>query len=412
MPSVWLADIARALLLGLCGRHHAERVDPGALLGPNRPCFTNNGRRQSSLVSLRHGLQHGTVLLVAVHQPAGMAVAFPCVGLAMLIGGGVSCFINLPCPRPWRWFELIQHRCWMPIGARSRVRRPRPTRDRLGERFFTAPFTVSSTSHGRHECLDPYAAVVTGVGILGCTIITNYGSCRPIAGGEPVTFMRYIAAPIRFHVFGILGGVFGRGQWRRCCWRTPVWHVSHALAAEQPSSRPLGNLSVESFARHPSFLLVFVGMLMWFLIGVTVIAWANQPCCLTSDARSNRRSLNEPSANLGRLPGDCLPTGWFARQKRLAREDNIMWISPSGLSFETPRPTTIRGFNFSRRSSMARRRPRSLMHLAIYRRRPMSQLLITPTPMTQAPLPGRPQPMFADYYVYVGKNVPHRLTSP
>ena len=58
------------------------------------------------------------------------------------------------------------------------------------------------------------------------------------------------------------------------------------------------------------------------------------------------------------------------------------------------------------------RRPSSevLMHLAIYRRRPEVRATIhTHPPMTQAlTAAGHDlRPMFADYYVYLGKNVPH-----
>ena len=87
---------------------------------------------KAAWASLRHGLQHRHRVARRGHQPAGMAVAFPvCVGLAMLIGGGVSCASNLPCPRRrGAGLGLILASVLLDAAAyraRSRVRRsPRP----------------------------------------------------------------------------------------------------------------------------------------------------------------------------------------------------------------------------------------------------------------------------------------------
>lgn len=96
-----------------------------------------------------------------------------------------------------------------------------------------------------------------------------------------------------------------------------------------------------------------------------------------------------------------------------ARQDDLMWISPSGLSFEDAAEDDYPAVSLSSGEiERGRRRPASevLMHLAIYRRRPEVQAVIhTHPPITQAlTAAGHDlRPMFADYYVYLGRNVPH-----
>jgi L-fuculose-phosphate aldolase len=112
-----------------------------------------------------------------------------------------------------------------------------------------------------------------------------------------------------------------------------------------------------------------------------------------------------------RLPADGLVRG--AGGNCSAREDDIMWISPSGLSFEDAACEDYPGVSISTGDILhGTRRPSSevLMHLAIYRRRPeVAAVIHTHPPLTQAlTAAGHDlKPMFADYYVYVGKNVPH-----
>lgn len=116
-------------------------------------------------------------------------------------------------------------------------------------------------------------------------------------------------------------------------------------------------------------------------------------------------------ATARRLPSDGLVRG--AGGNVSAREDDIMWISPSGLSFEDARADDYPGVSVSTGDILhGTRRPSSevLMHLAIYRRRPdVAAVIHTHPPMTQALTSAGHtlRPMFADYYVYVGKNVPH-----
>ena len=121
--------------------------------------------------------------------------------------------------------------------------------------------------------------------------------------------------------------------------------------------------------------------------------------------------LDSLVATARRLPQEGLVRG--AGGNVSAREGDTMWISPSGMSFEDAGPGDYPGVSISTGEiTSGTRRPSSevLMHLAIYRRRPEVRATIhTHPPMTQAlTAAGHDlRPMFADYYVYLGKNVPH-----
>lgn len=96
-----------------------------------------------------------------------------------------------------------------------------------------------------------------------------------------------------------------------------------------------------------------------------------------------------------------------------AREGDVMWISPSGFSFLDAGADDYPGVSIERGQIVhGQRRPSSevLMHLAIYRRRPEVQAVIHTHPPMAIALTAAGhdlQPMFADYYVYLGRNVPH-----
>ena len=112
-----------------------------------------------------------------------------------------------------------------------------------------------------------------------------------------------------------------------------------------------------------------------------------------------------------RLPHDGLVRG--AGGNVSARDGDLMWISPSGLSFEDASEEDYPGVSTATGEIVrGQRRPSSevLMHLAIYRRRPAVNAVIhTHPPMTLAlTAAGHDlRAMFADYYVYLGRNVPH-----
>jgi len=96
-----------------------------------------------------------------------------------------------------------------------------------------------------------------------------------------------------------------------------------------------------------------------------------------------------------------------------AREGDVMWISPSGFSFEDAGEADYPGVSISTGEIVrGDKRPSSevLMHLAIYRHRPnINAVIHTHPPITIALTSSGHdlKPMFADYYVYLGRNVPH-----
>ena len=121
--------------------------------------------------------------------------------------------------------------------------------------------------------------------------------------------------------------------------------------------------------------------------------------------------LDELIRTSGALVGDGLVRG--AGGNVSAREGDIMWISPSGFSLQDAAEADYPGVSIARGELVhGSHRPSSevLMHLAVYRCRPEVHAVIhTHPPITIAlTAAGHDlQPMFADYYVYLGGNVPH-----
>jgi len=121
--------------------------------------------------------------------------------------------------------------------------------------------------------------------------------------------------------------------------------------------------------------------------------------------------LEELAATAAALVRDGLVRG--AGGNVSAREGDTMWISPSGFSFLDAGPGDYPGVSISTGEVVhGTHRPSSevLMHLAIYRRRPEVRAVIhTHPPITVAlTAAGHDlRPMFADFYVYLGANVPH-----
>ena len=90
-----------------------------------------------------------------------------------------------------------------------------------------------------------------------------------------------------------------------------------------------------------------------------------------------------------------------------------MWISPSGFSFLDATPADYPGVSLeSGEIVVGDRRPSSevLMHLAVYRNRPeVAAIVHTHPPVTVALTSAGHdlKAMYPDYYVFLGRNVPH-----
>ncbi len=121
--------------------------------------------------------------------------------------------------------------------------------------------------------------------------------------------------------------------------------------------------------------------------------------------------LNELVATAKQLSQSGFVTG--AGGNVSAREGDCMWISPSGFSFEDAQTQHYPGVSIeSGEILQGDYRPSSevLMHLAIYRVRPQVSAVIHTHPKTTIALTAAGhdlKPMYADYYVYLGANVPH-----
>jgi L-fuculose-phosphate aldolase len=96
-----------------------------------------------------------------------------------------------------------------------------------------------------------------------------------------------------------------------------------------------------------------------------------------------------------------------------ARDEQGMWISPSGFSFMDAQEYDYPCVNIASGDIIqGSRRPSSevLMHLWIYRVRPDVQAIIHTHPKMTIALTSAGhtlKPMYADYYVYLGSKVPH-----
>lgn len=127
--------------------------------------------------------------------------------------------------------------------------------------------------------------------------------------------------------------------------------------------------------------------------------------------------------NLDRLRGELAHYGKRILQERLAtgaggnisvRHEDVMLISPSGLSLEDASPEQYVPVSIETGELLASDglRPSSevLMHLACYRRRPDVRAVVHTHPRNMIALTSSGndlRPMFADAVIYLGKSVPH-----
>ncbi len=159
------------------------------------------------------------LLLVAAIDIAGLAVAFPVgIGIALVVGA-VSSYLVAPAGNAMFLFGgigLVLAAIVCDAIAYREREREKPTMSRRGVvisiisgvlmgTFY--PFVAKAMS-GRHA-LGPYAVSLYFVlGVALCSVPVNYLMMRkPLDGAAPVSLGGYSQAPMRWHGWGILGGI-------------------------------------------------------------------------------------------------------------------------------------------------------------------------------------------------------------
>jgi glucose uptake protein len=128
--------------------------------------------------------------------------------------------------------------------------------------------------------LDPYAASVTlGIGVVVCTIATNWLFMRhPITGGKPLRAAAYFGAAPAHHGLGLLGGaVWAAGMVLNSIAGNKVSiAVSYAFGTGATLVAALwGVLVWKEFRGAPrTSFYCLIGTFISFLAGIAVIAWA------------------------------------------------------------------------------------------------------------------------------------------
>ncbi len=159
------------------------------------------------------------LLLVAAIDIAGLAVAFPIgIGLALVIGA-LSSYIISPAGNPVILFCGIALVVAAIVLDAAAYRLREATQQKLSRRGVTLsliagllmgcfyPF-VSKAMSGE-GAPGPYAtSLFFALGVAVCSLVANTLLMRrPLDGKEPVAMSGYTAAPRRWHVWGIVGGV-------------------------------------------------------------------------------------------------------------------------------------------------------------------------------------------------------------
>jgi glucose uptake protein len=231
----------------------------------------------------------GNVLLVAAISVTGMAVAFPvCIGLALLLGVGLSWLISpgVPMPALLAGAVLLLFSICLDAAAYRAMTRQTAYSNRglaiaiLGGVFMGLfPPCLQKALVGP-AALDPYAAsVILGIGVVVCTVGTNWLFMRhPITGGGRVRAAAYFGAAPAHHGLGLLGGaVWAAGMvFNSIAGNKVSIAVSYAFGTGATLVAALwGVLVWKEFRGAPrrSFHYL-IGTFISFLAGIGVIAWA------------------------------------------------------------------------------------------------------------------------------------------
>jgi glucose uptake protein len=232
------------------------------------------------------------LLLVAAIDIAGLAVAFPVgIGLALVIGAASSYAIS-PSGNPWMLFGGIALVLAAIVFDAVAYRLREVQQQSLSKRGVALslasgllmgmfyPFVAKSMEG--EKAPGPYAATLFfAIGVVACAIPVNALLMRkPLDGREPVSVAGFTGAPLRWHAWGLLGGLIwctgavlnfvasrahvvgpavsysvGQGATMiSACWGVFIWHE---FAAAPRRSRRL-----------------LVWMFLFFLCGLAAIALA------------------------------------------------------------------------------------------------------------------------------------------
>jgi glucose uptake protein len=158
------------------------------------------------------------LLLVAAIDIAGLAVAFPVgIGIALVVGA-VSSYAIAPAGNPWMLFGGVA----LVLGAiafdamayhlREKERRSASMRGvmlSLGAGILMGTFyPFVAKSMAGENAPGPYAiSLIFALGVIACSLPMNYLLMRkPLDGGARVSMAGFTAAPLKWHLWGILGG--------------------------------------------------------------------------------------------------------------------------------------------------------------------------------------------------------------
>ena len=232
------------------------------------------------------------LLLVAAIEIAGLAVAFPVgIGIALVVGAASSYFVS-PAGNVALLFGgialVLAAIICDAIAYRERERKAAAMSRRgvvisiisglLMGSFY--PFVAKAMSGDRAP--GPYAvSLYFVIGVTLCCIPVNFLLMRrPLDGAEPVAMRGYAEAPLRWHLWGIIGG---------CIWCTGA--VFNFAASQAHIVGPAVSYSIgqgatmisaawgvfvwKEFSSAPRKSKVFVvWMFVLFLLGLSAVALA------------------------------------------------------------------------------------------------------------------------------------------
>lgn len=156
------------------------------------------------------------LLLVAAIEAAGLAVAFPVgIGLALVVGA-VSSYAVAPAGNAVMLFGgvgLVLAAIVCDAAAYRMRERERATRRGIGLSLAAGLMMgtfyplVARAMRGEHAAGPYSAAMFFALGVALCALPTNGALMRwPIDGGKRTTMRAYGDAPMRWHVWGAVGG--------------------------------------------------------------------------------------------------------------------------------------------------------------------------------------------------------------